>query len=533
MITSNEEETSTVSAGTRLSSPWQTCATMLSSIASFALTAEVDELCTAGGDIGAVFLHLPSDSGQATVVISPTTANKLSTTTSVPPTQPVTTAATTTVKTTSTTTVVDKVLIRINAGGPQVPAIDNGPVWQADDNTGHATLDQSTQTATASTTNNIVDVPAHVPLQVLQTERYAHPDPKLSYVIDAMSASSLTVNLYMAEVYAPAQQTGKRLIDVVINGVEKQSSFDTFARVGANTAVQLQYANIKPDSNGKVTITIQRAASSSDTPRLQALEVFVGTAPPPASTIAASTTTTGATTAATTTPAPTSAPGGVRVGEQAPACASTASFDKTLSPGDDVKSIVESSPPGTRFRFTAGQYSFGNVRVKSNMVLCGAVAPARQWLTVVDGKGSFESAFRIGGGSTRVDQVTIGNFNLHSFRSSQVCDVDQCRGLTWRGGAIIMDPPGTFIDNWASAEWLPDKWLVQNNYIHDMQGGGVDMKATGFRFIGNVVQKTTHAGIHGILQVIQLSIFLLFISLILIFFSLSFENIQGSCSKYY
>ena len=75
------------------------------------------------------------------------------------------------------------------------------------------------------------------------------------------------VDLKFAEIYQTA--AGRRVFDVVIEGVTVVSNLDIFARVGKNVALDLSYATTVSDGRLDVTFTMK-----TDTPKVNAIHVM-------------------------------------------------------------------------------------------------------------------------------------------------------------------------------------------------------------------------------------------------------------------
>ena len=126
-------------------------------------------------------------------------------------------------------------VVRVNAGGP---AITDTPDWEADDpasvyvNAGSDIFDTG---ATIDMTDP--SIPAGTPMALFQTERW-DPEGGAEMTWDfPVTNGTYTVDLYFAEIYNGAFSIGARVFDVDINGTTVLDNYDTYADVGAETAV--------------------------------------------------------------------------------------------------------------------------------------------------------------------------------------------------------------------------------------------------------------------------------------------------------
>jgi glucose/arabinose dehydrogenase len=123
------------------------------------------------------------------------------------------------VEITAASTSTATVLYRVNAGGPQVAAIDGGPNWLADAGSS-ALLDAgSNSTAAFPAVNPGSTVPsATTPGAIFDTERYdAAGGTEMQYGF-AVSSGTYEVRLYMGNGFTGTAAPGQRVFDVLIEG---------------------------------------------------------------------------------------------------------------------------------------------------------------------------------------------------------------------------------------------------------------------------------------------------------------------------
>ncbi|MEQ9031364.1 MAG: malectin domain-containing carbohydrate-binding protein, partial [Aggregatilineales bacterium] len=127
------------------------------------------------------------------------------------------------------------ILYRVNNGGPEVAALDGGPVWSEDQVPEGGTTGGSAVTGTPSPyvnspdTNNAYatdatvtladSVPAGIPASLFQTERWDPlAAPEMQWAFPVVSGTTVEVRLYFAEVFATTAVVGGRVFDVSVEG---------------------------------------------------------------------------------------------------------------------------------------------------------------------------------------------------------------------------------------------------------------------------------------------------------------------------
>ncbi len=122
--------------------------------------------------------------------------------------------------------------IRINAGGPAVSA--GGVNWLSDQ-----TAKQYVNTGKKYTNAVSIDLSAvstNVPEVIFQSERWdKSAAPEMTWTIP-VTPGDYVVRLYFSEIYSGAQEVGKRVFSVNVEGTQI-NNIDVFAEVGANAAM--------------------------------------------------------------------------------------------------------------------------------------------------------------------------------------------------------------------------------------------------------------------------------------------------------
>lgn len=133
---------------------------------------------------------------------------------------------------------------RVNAGGPELAAIDNGPVWSAD-TTGTPSPWVDT-TASGNVTYGLnagSSVPGPIdltdpsiapttPASIFDIERYTQSTGQLVWNFP-VTPGNYEVRLFFAEIFGDATAEGDRVFDVIIEGTLQLDDFDQVAEAGA------------------------------------------------------------------------------------------------------------------------------------------------------------------------------------------------------------------------------------------------------------------------------------------------------------
>ena len=177
------------------------------------------------------------------------------------------------------------VLYRVDAGGPQIPAIDNGPDWAADTSDPSPYRNSGSSTAAYGQVANIASsVPASTPSAIFNSERW---DPgtkgdgqELQWSFPVAGGTPIEVRLYFANRYTGTDNVGQRAFDVSLDGSTVLNNYDIVADAGTQTG-EMKKFDITAPASGQVTIGLGHEVEN---PLINGIEIVrTDVAPPPAS----------------------------------------------------------------------------------------------------------------------------------------------------------------------------------------------------------------------------------------------------------
>lgn len=163
------------------------------------------------------------------------------------------------------------VLYRVNAGGPEVDAVDDGPDWLADTAEGASTL-RVAGGLNLFATDDLIQVPEGfglpVPVEVLQSERWdavGGDEMHWSFPVDA--GLLVEVRIYFAETFYTT--SGERTFSIAVDGQDFAglSDIDVFDEVG-HDAVAVR--RIQVESDGDIDLVWNRGEQN---PMVKAIEL--------------------------------------------------------------------------------------------------------------------------------------------------------------------------------------------------------------------------------------------------------------------
>jgi len=145
------------------------------------------------------------------------------------------------------------VLYRIDAGGPEIAATDNGPNWMADQSNtdpGAAYRNDQSNTASYGPVSSVdATVPASTPSAIFDTERYSLTDsPPMTWDFPVPGGTQVEVRLYFANRWPGTSQPGQRVFDVYLNGTEVLAHYDIVASAGDQTGTMQAFDITVPAS---------------------------------------------------------------------------------------------------------------------------------------------------------------------------------------------------------------------------------------------------------------------------------------------
>ncbi|MCC6650388.1 MAG: T9SS type A sorting domain-containing protein [Candidatus Eisenbacteria bacterium] len=164
--------------------------------------------------------------------------------------------------------------LRVNAGGPALPAAGAEPGWGGDTGAAPSRYVNAFATGNAVTsTSSFIDmghpsVPPGTPMALFQDERW-DPDggSDMTWSLPVVPGRH-RLRLYFAETYSGITAAGQRVFDVEVEGATVLSNFDVFALVGANRALVRTFYVDVPDS-----IMTVGFVHNVENPAIKALEV--------------------------------------------------------------------------------------------------------------------------------------------------------------------------------------------------------------------------------------------------------------------
>jgi hypothetical protein len=169
------------------------------------------------------------------------------------------------------------VLYRVNAGGPEVASIDDGPAWSADQVAiapSPYVNDGPGNQHSYSVAPGVVTPAGGAPAALFQTERF---DPAggnaMAWNFPVASGKAYQVTLYMSEkyygvVFNSGPGAGARVFDVAIEGTVVLDDLDLFTQLGPATGGAFTFA--VPVADDFLTIEFLR---SIENPTIDAIEI--------------------------------------------------------------------------------------------------------------------------------------------------------------------------------------------------------------------------------------------------------------------
>ncbi|WP_425397843.1 malectin domain-containing carbohydrate-binding protein [Aeoliella sp.] len=166
-----------------------------------------------------------------------------------------------------------EVIHRVNAGGN---AVNDDPTWQKDDSYTNSGAAGSKGYSTSAGINlSDPSVPEGTPEAIFKTERYDPSSGQEMQYNFAVDPGQYEVRLYFAETYGSTSGVGKRVFDVLIEGVTVLDDYDIFADVGKNKGVMKSFV-ITADTNIDIDFLHEK-----QNPLVRAIEIVsIGAASP-------------------------------------------------------------------------------------------------------------------------------------------------------------------------------------------------------------------------------------------------------------
>jgi chitodextrinase len=171
----------------------------------------------------------------------------------------------------------ESVLFRVNAGGPELPALDCGPNWMADNATGSpGSAFRNAGSNTSSWNQNFTvryepagTVPTTTPRNVFATERWdPSASPELAWDFPVAAGAPLEVRLYFANQFDGTGPGGTpRVFDVTLDGNLLLDDYNIFADVGHRSGAMKAFT---VTSDGNVDIDLLHVAEN---PLINGIEI--------------------------------------------------------------------------------------------------------------------------------------------------------------------------------------------------------------------------------------------------------------------
>lgn len=172
------------------------------------------------------------------------------------------------------------VLYRVNAGGPSLPAVDNGPDWSSDDGwTSPYRNDGSNAAGWGSGATIDPAVPATTPPGIYDSERWSPSDnPAMNWAFAAPNGVPLQVRMYFANRCGCTSAPGSRVFDVRLDGQLVLDDLDLVAQDGDQRG---SVRTFDITSDGTVNIDFSHVVEN---PLINGIEIVRRDMAPPAST---------------------------------------------------------------------------------------------------------------------------------------------------------------------------------------------------------------------------------------------------------
>lgn len=171
------------------------------------------------------------------------------------------------------------VVVRVNAGGPALDAVDGGPSWEADNQPTSPYRNSNSNTAAYGPVAEVdAVVPSSTPRQVFDTERWSPNDnPPMSWDFPVQAGLPLQVRVFLANRCTCTAQVGQRRFDMALDGEVVLDDFDPVAAAGDQRGTMRSF-DIASDGNVDLDFT-----HVLENPLVNAIEIVRRDLPPPAS----------------------------------------------------------------------------------------------------------------------------------------------------------------------------------------------------------------------------------------------------------
>ncbi len=164
------------------------------------------------------------------------------------------------------------ILYRVNAGGPVVTAIDDGPDWEVDTLATPSGLHNAGGSVSDHGAVPIIDtsVAPTTPAAIFSHERWdGAAAPEMAWDFPVPAGTEVEVRIFFRNGYAGTSTNGTRVFDVLIDGANVLDDYDIVADVGHNVGTMKSFSIT---SDGTVDIDF---GHETENPLLNAIEILV------------------------------------------------------------------------------------------------------------------------------------------------------------------------------------------------------------------------------------------------------------------
>lgn len=166
----------------------------------------------------------------------------------------------------------EDVLFRVNAAGPELPALDSGPAWAGDEGADSPWRNSGSSAASYATVPAVTSsVRPTTPVEVFSNERWdggsRNDGNEMAWSIPVTAGEEITVRIYLANRYAGTSSPGQRVFDVVLDDALVLDNYDIAAAAGHDTGTVEEF---DVTSDGNVDIAFLH---ETENPLVNAIEI--------------------------------------------------------------------------------------------------------------------------------------------------------------------------------------------------------------------------------------------------------------------
>lgn len=133
------------------------------------------------------------------------------------------------------------ILYRVNAAGPSLPALDDGPDWEADETSSPYRNSGSLVSTLGSDVPEMLEpVPETTPIEIFNATRWDPSGaPEMQWSFPVPTGTDLEVRLYFADRCWCTHDPGDRVMDILIDGTLVADDYDVVATAAYNRGTML------------------------------------------------------------------------------------------------------------------------------------------------------------------------------------------------------------------------------------------------------------------------------------------------------